>query len=580
MRPNRPVAETLPAGELEQKCNQMMQLQVCAFDLAQQGKKLTENLQVSSKKISKLLASTQAKISQLQEKSEADPRPVADEAQELRTALESLGRTGYSRDEEAVKEFNRQLERAEEQVEEVLEYLASAGSVKNLEQSQVVQVRELELSGSKVVALLEQVSAARSEMQKIQSEMYQDMIKVPELLQEVDDLREIDRTIVIEELDMMYAGLEEIALAAEVPDEQTQTPSPQVTDYLGVKHANPLALTYAAHWKDSLLPFDPPAVLQVFSKLLAVCTSQQLEVARTMRPLFQREFSEDPEQAIAQFLEGLRLCVRAKLPCSSWMGDMVGVFTTRPIAVPVLQQVLLLNAAIEPETRYKPKDVQSRLRDLQTGGQIPLATVLGLLGPVFLTYPQYSAKLWDWLKPLDVSQADYLHFLVVYHMQAAGIDAVTLFKQMTTASRLSSEALRTGLSVRVQLSLSDATFEQLVSLMENPESHVIRRLDFLKFVKLEVYASHKDSAAFQVPRYQVLFAFTEVCRLRRQELATLLKVQLRSRVSPEAVEKAVRALGDTCDLTEALKEPMESFEEALQVLEQHKVRLGAYFCKR
>jgi hypothetical protein len=232
-----------------------------------------------------------------------------------------------------------------------------------------------------------------------------------------------------------------------------------------------------------------------------------------------------------------------------------------------------------PETIRGWKDVEARLKALHIGGTITLDNLLRLLYPAFLTYPQYSAKLWDWLKPPGVSDADYMRFLVIYHMQVAGLDPVILFKQMTSESRLGTEDLRNGLAVRLQLSLSDAAFDHLEQLMRNPDSNVIRRIDFLKFLKLETYVLHKDSEAFRVPRYQVLSAFTEICRLRRLELAAQLRVQLPAKVTPEAVEKALRTMGENRDLTAVMKEQMESFEEALTVVEREGMSMGAYFCK-
>jgi hypothetical protein len=56
-------------------------------------------------------------------------------------------------------------------------------------------------------------------------------------------------------------------------------------------------------------------------------------------------------------------------------------------------------------------------------------------------------------------------------------------------------------------------------------------------------------------------------------------VQLPAKVTPEAVEKALRTMGENRDLTAVMKEQMESFEEALTVVEREGMSMGAYFCK-
>lgn len=572
---------SLPSAELEQKSIQMMNLQIAAFDLAQQGKRLSDSLQQDSKKVTQLLLSAQTKVSALKQRRLSDYSTVMAEAAEVRLALEGLCRTAYARHEDAALEFTQKLSSAEDQAEGLLEYVASAGTVRNLAKSQAYQVNELELSGSKVVNLLEQARAACTEMQQAQEEVRKGLKEVPELLQEVEDLEEEpeSKTTVVEELEMIYVDPEETAVAAEMPEEQTLIPAVHLRDSLGVEFRSPLAQLYTANFQPSLLPFDPPAVLHTFDQLLTAWDPLEPEVMQTVDLVFRREFPEDPERAIVQFVEGLRLWVEAKLPYSAWVGDMVGVFTTRPLAFPVLRQVLALNKALEPEIVRGWKDVEARLQTLHTGGAIPLTGLLSLLSPVFHSFPQYSAKLWDWLKPPRVADADYLRFLVVHHMQVTGLDTVALFKQMTTASRLSTEDLRNGLTVRLQLALSDAAFNRLELIMKNPDAKVIRRIDFLKFLNLETYVLHKESEIFRVPRYQVLSAFTEICRLRRLELAAQFRLQLPNKVTPEAVEKALRAMGESRDLSQVMKAKIESFEEALTVVEHGGVALGAYFCK-
>jgi len=580
--PPQATPTSLPSTELEQKSVQMMNLQISAFDLAQQGKRLSDSLQQDSKKVAQLLLSTQAQVSVLKQRRHSDLDNVIAEAAEIRLALEGLGRTAYARHDEAALDFSQKLSSAEDQAEGLLEYVASAGTVRNLEKSQTFQVSELELSGSKVVSLLEQARAACTEMQQAQDEVRRGLKVVPELIQELEDLGEEpdSKTTVVEELEMIYADPEETAVAAEMPDEQTLLPAVHLRDSLGVEFRSPLAQLYTANFQPTFLPFDPPAVLHTFDQLLTAWDPSEPEVMRTVDLVFHREFPEDPEQAIVQFAEGLRLWVEGRLPYSAWVGDMIGVFTTRPLASPVLRQVLVLNKVLEPEVVRGWKDVEARLRTLHTGGAIPLTGLLSLMSPAFRSFPQYSAKLWDWLKPPRVADADYLRFLLVHHMQVAELDAVTLFKQMTEASRLGTEDLRNGLTVRLQLALSDTAFNRLELLMKNPVAKVIRRIDFLKFLKLETYDLHKDSEAFQVPRYQVLSAFTEICRLRRLELAAQFRLQLPNKVTPEAVEKALRAMGETRDLSGVMKEKMESFEEALTAVEHGGVTLGAYFCKR
>lgn len=560
----------------------MMNLQIAAFDLAQQGKRLSDSLQQDAKKAGQLLLSTQSRLRLLKQRHLIDPSSVVADAEELRLALEGMGKTTYVRHEEAAVELAQKLTIAEDQAEGLLEYVANAGTVKNLARNQAFQISELELSGSKVVSLLEQARAACTEMQQAQEEVRRAIKLVPELLQEIDDLTEEpeSKNTIVEELEVVYAGAEEVAVASEMLEEQSGFPAARLRDSLGVEFCSPLAQLYSTHYQPALLPFDPPAVLHIFDQLLMAWSPLECDVAKAVDQVFKREFQEDPEQAIVQFVEGLRLWVEAKLPYSAWMGDMVGVFTSRPLAIPVLRQVLVLNNALMPETIRGWKDVEARLKALHIGGTITLDNLLRLFYPAFLTYPQYSAKLWDWLKPPGVSDADYMRFLVIYHMQVAGLDPVILFKQMTSASRLGTEDLRNGLAVRLQLSLSDAAFDRLEQLMKNPDSNVIRRIDFLKFLKLETYVLHKDSEAFRVPRYQVLSAFTEICRLRRLELAAQLRVQLPAKVTPEAVEKALRTMGENRDLTAVMKEQMESFEEALTVVEREGMSMGAYFCKR
>ena len=572
--PTSPVhIDILPSAEFEQKCSQMLQLQISAFNLAQFGKKLSANALVSNKKISKLVSTAEGKLGFLREKRRSDPSYVFDEADSLRSALEGLGKSGFNRDEETVKEFNEQLNAMEDQAEEALEYLATVGAMKHLEYRQALQVRELELVGQKIVTFLEQAGAARSEIERIQKDMYRDLIRAPELLQEVDDLKERSEDESVEE-EELYFGTEETV------EMQSEVPLIRVRDSLGVDYANILALIHAQHWKDHLTPFEPAAVLRIFSKVLAQCDPQQLSLADTVRQIFKRRFKDESEQAIAQFLEGLRLWVSPKQPYSGWVADVMRIFTARPLSLPVLRQVVLLNQALEPVTIHTWNDVESRHRDLATGGLIPLTTVCRILSPLFLHFPQYSPKLWDSLKPPHVTDPDYLHFLVVFHMQLSEIDAVTLFKRMTPTSRLSSDALRSGLASILHLTLSDASFDQLLELMQNPESKIIRRLDLLKFVRLEMYIAHKDSVAFRIPRFQVLSVFTEACRMRRRELAALFRAQLPVPVTTEAVIKAVRALGDTSDLSEVMKVKVDSVEKALKVLELRGVSLGRYFCMR
>lgn len=596
--PREPPLATAPAisqEELEDRVGRLLQLQQLIFQNAQQGKHLAEQALSERRKAAGLLASISEKTKNFTQTSTSEGKstPPRREIEELQQAINHLEKNALSRSEDQVTSYLRSNEQLEKEIADHWEALKDVSASKALPKDASLKLRECEQAMKKINTYIDESRKHRIEIQGNRSATEKALEEVPQLKDQlstfigqetlpgpqageivVEEQQEYRAEAILQEIEVaqepgeeeevveenMEKGVWEVEVAAEA-QESPEDIFDQVYDDLTVR-SQQAAESVLAKVGEEAVAWEAKEVYSAFFRVLS--HMYQLDLANAAQPLsaslatisyFLTAYPQETAADLSQFRAGLREMTGEKAPFSDFIASVLNMDSPSPYPDIISAQLPCLNAfldkALEEAAKFRP----AGKREEELGGKLHLGAIATLFAPIFQGNELMYGEFLERLHPEGVKYADFLHYLLVYHMKQHNLDGIALFKQVSEDNILDFDEFEYGVRHYLHWGIPADSLQTLFTMMQNPDSGLIFRLDFIRFLRLQMFVENEENEDFWVNKMQVLKAFAETCGLRRREFIVTLANKVRE-IAPDAqflssstVLKVLQALGEKRDLS-------------------------------
>ena len=618
--PREPILTISPPSiteaELDRRVERLLQLQQLLFQNSQQGKHLSEQAFTDRRKAASLLTS-------ITEKTKHFSQPQRLEVEELQQAISQIEKNTLTRSEDQVTTYVHNIDLLEKEITENWEALKEASASKSLPKDGALKLRECEQAMKKINTYVEETRRHKIEILGNRSATEKVLEGVPQIreklttliaasplpapqtedfvveeeqeyraepaLQEAEVAREPGEEVVEENMDK---GVWEVEVAAESPEDLLA----EVYDDLAVrgKQGEESVLAKVAEeavaWEGK----------EVYSAFFSVLTHMhQLDKANTAQPLspslatisyFLTAYPSETASNLSGFRAGLRQMKAESAPFSDFMASVLNLDSTSPYPDIISAQLpyinTLMDKAIAAAVKFQPSaQLQERYK---LGGSMHLGDIAALFASIFTGNDLMHGEFLERLHPEQVKYADFLHYLLIYHMKLHKMDGIALFKQISEDNILDFDEFEYGVRHYIKWGIPADSLQTLFTMMQNPDSGLIFRLDFIRFLRLQLYAENGENSDFWVGKMQVLRAFAETCLLRRKEVIVQVASKVRE-VAPDmqqipfqVVQNLLQTLEEKRDIApilSAIGENGVSFEGFVGIIEQYGLSISekAYF---
>jgi hypothetical protein len=612
---------SISEDELDRRVERLLQLQQLLFQNTQQGKHLSDQALTDRRKAASLLTS-------ITEKTKQFSQPERREVEELQQAIGQIEKNTLTRSEDQVTTYVRNIDLLEKEIRENWEALKEASASKSLPKDGALKLRECEQAMKKINTYVEETRKHKIEILGNRSATEKVLEEVPQIreklttfiassplpapqtddfvveeeqeyraepaLQEVEVAREPgEEEEVVEE--NMEKGVWEVEVAAEM-HENPEDLLAEVYDDLAVrsKQAEESVLAKVA---ENAAAWEGKEVYSAFFSVLM--HMYQLDKANTAQPLspslatisyFLTAYRSETASNLSGFRAGLRQMRAEKAPFSDFIASVLNLDCTSPYPDIISAQLPYINTlmdnAIAAAAKSQPSaQLQQRYK---LGGSLHLGEIATLFASIFTGNDLMYGEFLERLHPEHVKYADFLHYLLVYHMKLHKMDGISLFKQISEDNILDFDEFEYGVRHYINWGIPAESLQTLFTMMQNPDSGLIFRLDFIRFLRLQLFVENGENSDFWVGKMQVLRAFAETCLLRRKEVIVQLANKVRE-VAPDmqqipfqVVQNLLQTLEEKRDIAPILAEIGEtgvSFEGFVGIIEEYGLSISekAYF---
>lgn len=612
---------SISEDELDRRVERLLQLQQLLFQNTQQGKHLSDQALTDRRKAASLLTS-------ITEKTKQFSQPERREVEELQQAIGQIEKNTLTRSEDQVTTYVRNIDLLEKEIRENWEALKEASATKSLPKDGALKLRECEQAMKKINTYVEEtrkhkieILGNRSATEKVLEEVPQIREKLttfiassPLLAPQTDDfvveeeqeyraepaLQEVEvarepgeEEEVVEE--NMEKGVWEVEVAAEM-HENPEDLLAEVYDDLAVRSKQGEESVLAKVAEDAAAWEGKEVYSAFFSVLMHM---YQLDKANTAQPLspslatisyFLTAYRSETASNLSGFRAGLRQMRAEKAPFSDFIASVLNLDCTSPYPAIISAQLPYINTlmdnAIAAAAKSQPSaQLQQRYK---LGGSLHLGEIATLFASIFTGNDLMYGEFLERLHPEHVKYADFLHYLLVYHMKLHKMDGISLFKQISEDNILDFDEFEYGVRHYINWGIPAESLQTLFTMMQNPDSGLIFRLDFIRFLRLQLFVENGENSDFWVGKMQVLRAFAETCLLRRKEVIVHLANKVRE-VAPDmqqipfqVVQSLLQTLEEKRDIAPILAEIGEtgvSFEGFVGIIEEYGLSISekAYF---
>lgn len=612
---------SISEDELDRRVERLLQLQQLLFQNTQQGKHLSDQALTDRRKAASLLTS-------ITEKTKQFSQPERREVEELQQAIGQIEKNTLTRSEDQVTTYVRNIDLLEKEIRENWEALKEASASKSLPKDGALKLRECEQAMKKINTYVEETRKHKIEILGNRSATEKVLEEVPQIreklttfiassplpapqtddfvveeeqeyraepaLQEVEVAREPgEEEEVVEE--NMEKGVWEVEVAAEM-HENPEDLLAEVYDDLAVRSKQGEESVLAKVAEDAAAWEGKEVYSAFFSVLMHM---YQLDKANTAQPLspslatisyFLTAYRSETASNLSGFRAGLRQMRAEKAPFSDFIASVLNLDCTSPYPAIISAQLPYINTlmdnAIAAAAKSQPSaQLQQRYK---LGGSLHLGEIATLFASIFTGNDLMYGEFLERLHPEHVKYADFLHYLLVYHMKLHKMDGISLFKQISEDNILDFDEFEYGVRHYINWGIPAESLQTLFTMMQNPDSGLIFRLDFIRFLRLQLFVENGENSDFWVGKMQVLRAFAETCLLRRKEVIVHLANKVRE-VAPDmqqipfqVVQSLLQTLEEKRDIAPILAEIGEtgvSFEGFVGIIEEYGLSISekAYF---
>jgi len=592
----------------------LLQLQQLAFQNAQQGKHLAEQALAERRKAAGLLSSVSEKAKNFTQtpNSEGKSLPPRREIEELQQAITHLEKTVLTRSEDQVASYVRTNEQLEKEIADNWEALKEVSASKAVPKEVAFKLRECEQTMKKITTYVDENRKYRIEIQGNRAATEKALEEVPQLQEQlttfigpeplpdpqtgeivVEEEQEYRAESVPQEMEVahepgeeveeenMDKGVWEVEVAAEVVESPEDVFS-QVYDEFAVR-SQQAAESVLGKVAEEAVPWEAGEVYAAFFRVLA--HMQQLDLANSRQPLspalatiscFLAAYPKETAANLSKFRAGLRQMTAEKAPFSDFIASVLNLDSPNPYPESLSAQLPCINALLDKALEAAAKLRPSGKREESLGGKLHLGAIATLFAPIFQENELMYGQFLERLHPASVKYADFLHYLLVYHMKQRNLDGIALFKQISDDNILDFDEFEYGVRHYLHWGIPADSLQTLFTMMQNPDSGLIFRLDFIRFLRLQMFVENEENEDFWVAKVQVLKAFGETCGLRRREFIVTLANKVREIVPdaqllpPPVVLNVLQTLGEKREISSVIGETGAeglSFEALVALIE-------------
>ena len=624
--PREPPLTTTPSislEDLEAKVAKLLKLQQQTFQNAQQGKHLAELTQTEKRKAVGLVSSVCEKTKVYDQNLKEGKTIPSPEVQELQRAMNNLEKTALGRSEDQVNRYLRAQEQLDKEIQEQFEALKSLTETQKLPKEAALKLRECEEAMRKISNYVEESKKQRVEIEDQRKEIEKTLSEVPKLqtqlspfvalaqpetgegevvMEEVQEFTSAEMTVPQEmevgheqmeevEEENMQKGEWEVEVAAEAPG-SGEGELESVYDDFGIRTqlAEQGLLAKIPEekegWTEKEVYRTFFGILEHMYQLDAECPTQPLDTSTLTVSYFLATHPHDSAVALSRFRTGLAQMRTDKAPYSDFIAAVLNIGSPMPYPAAIIAQlpcfVHFFDQIIQNEDKFRPKNQR---QNSNLGKKLHLNHLIDLVSPLFdsksdLFYGEFLERL----HPSRVKYSDFLHFLLIHHMKSIPLDGISLFKQVSEDNILDFDEFEYGVRHFLQWGIPADSLQTLFSMMQNPDSGLIFRLDFIRFLRLQLYVENVENNDFEVTKMQVLEAFVEICVLKRKENLNNLIGKIREiggnpqLISLQIAQKVMKSLGENRDISTIFEEKIGAegvnFEGFVSIVEKHGFKIS------